>query len=108
MSELDRIPDPLPAQAAPVPVLGYVAEQAYVPTGQASFSGVLIAIGGGLLVAAVAAGIALLWMISRLPNFLVLPIAAQGLAVGGALAWLYRRHKVRNPAAAAVIGILCG
>jgi len=101
-------PASTPVEAAPAPMLAYGAEPTYVPSGYATGGGLLVALGGGLLTAAIGAALGLAWLLSKLPNFLILPSIAQGLLVGVVLLRLLRRGKVRNPAAAIVVGVCCG
>jgi hypothetical protein len=95
----------LPAVA---PTLGYLTEQGYRATGRVEVGGVILSLAGGVIAALIAAGIAMAWMLSPLPNWLILPMVAQGAAVGGVLAWLFKRYHFRSPAGGAAIGILCG
>src|SRR4051812_48709635 len=65
---------PAPADA---PTLAYVSDEGYRATGKVELRGVVAALVAGLLVSVLAAGLAMAWMLSRLPNWLILPMVAQ-------------------------------
>jgi hypothetical protein len=67
----------------------------------------VIALFGGLAIAGAAAGLALLWALSPLPQWFFLPIVIQAILVGGGLARLYGRLKFRNPPGAVAIALIC-
>jgi hypothetical protein len=94
----------LPSQA---PVLGYVTEQTYRPAGRTTPVAAALALLGGLVVAGIAAGVALLWVLSPLPNYFILPIAVQAVMVGAGLAWIYKRLQVRSAPGAVAIALIC-
>lgn len=97
-----------PSPSGPSSILGYAPERRYVGSGRVTPRSLLLALGGGLVVAVLTGLAAFLWVVSRVFAIAALGGVFQGLAVGGALGWLFHRLKVRSAAAAIILGIVCG
>ena len=62
----------------------------------------------GLAVTAVVGVLGFVWIVSRLPIVILLVIVSEAVMTGWALAWIFRRLKVRALSAVVVIATLCG
>jgi hypothetical protein len=101
-----------PAENAPVdvtPVLSYQAPRAYVPSQRiGSWASLLVVLVGGMLAAAIGAGLSMFWLVKRLPGSEFTMMGLHAVVVAVALIWLCRKAKFRNPSMALAIGIICG
>ena len=79
----------------------------YKPTGRFDVSATVFATVTGLFAAAVVAALIWGWEISGLPTLLLITSLIQGLAIGAALMWLFRRARLRNTKVAALLAAAC-
>jgi hypothetical protein len=82
--------------------------QKYRPAGTLDGRSILITIILGTTAAVIGAAIVWLWEWSPIPTFVVLTPAVQGIGVGGVMAAVVKRLRMRNPWLVAVGGIACG
>lgn len=94
----------------PSAVLSYQERRAYLASGKLELVGFIVALAGGFLAAVVSAMVVWLWMVFVEKGMIfgaIVPIIGQGVIVGTALFFLFRRAKLRNAPLALGIGLLC-
>ncbi|MDB5303560.1 MAG: hypothetical protein JWM97_1109, partial [Phycisphaerales bacterium] len=104
MSDPTSIPT-APEQPTP---LNYAVGSPDPQSGGVRPLGLILTLLGGLAAAVVAALVAFFWIIFRLPSPFFAPLIVQGLLVGGALFWLFKRFRLRGSAVGLLLGIICG
>src|SRR4051812_39221050 len=83
------------------------AGQVYRPTGAFDPAGTIFALFTGLVAAAAVGAALAAWESSGLPTLVLVTSLLHGLAIGALLAWLFRMARMRNPAVAAALAIVC-
>lgn len=82
--------------------------QVYRPEGRIDARSILSATILGVVTAFLAAIVIWAWELSPIPTLVLLTPLAQGLVIGGVLAWLIGRLKLRHPKLMAAVGLACG
>lgn len=96
------------APVSATPLLAYDPARRYLAGGRLNLGGSLLAFLGGLAASVVAGVLVWVWLRLHLPSLYVLPMIAQGIFVGIAIAWLCRTLRVRNVPVVIGIAICCG
>lgn len=82
--------------------------QVYRPEGRVDARSILSATILGVATALLAAIVVWAWELSPIPTLVIITPLAQGFVIGGVLAWLIGRLKLRHPKLMATVGLACG
>jgi len=97
-----------PGDLDPQPTLSYVSQREYRPTNAFQPKSALLGAIGGVLCAAIAAAVVVLWHMSPVPVIIGLSGLVQGIILGLLLRSAFRRAKIRSMPTAIMLCIFCG